>query len=60
VSYIFNGTTKIISIVDDITLDVRDLYSRWKDWSQTEGSMFLQALSVVGGDPKKQIISLSF
>lgn len=31
-------------------LDVRDLYSRWKDWSVAEGSGFLQAMSVVGGD----------
>ncbi len=49
-AYSFNGTTKIISLIDITILDVRDLYSRWKDWSVAAGSGFLQAMSVVGGD----------
>jgi hypothetical protein len=50
--YSFGGTTKVISLTSGTTiLDVRDLYSRWKDWSQTAGSGYLQAMSVVGGDP---------
>ena len=50
--YSFDGATKVISLTSGTTiLDVRDLYSRWKDWSQTVGSGYLQAMSVVGGDP---------
>lgn len=50
--YIFNGTTKIITLTTGTTtLDVRDLYSRWKEWTQTDGAGFLQAMSVVGGEP---------
>jgi hypothetical protein len=50
--YSFDGVTKIISLTNSTTvLDVKDLYSRWKDWSQNGGSNYLQAFSPVGGDP---------
>ena len=50
--YSFNGTTKIISLTAGTTyLDVRDLYSKWKEWVIDTGSPFLQTFSVVGGDP---------
>lgn len=51
--YSFDGTNKIISLtLGTTTLDVRDAYSRWKDWdSDNIGTKFLQAFSVVGGDP---------
>ena len=50
--YIFDGTTKIITLTSGTTyVSVRDLYSRWKDWIQSTGSNFLQSFSVVGGEP---------
>jgi hypothetical protein len=50
--YTFDGTTKVITLTaGTTTLDVRDLYSRWKDWVVSTGAGFLQALSVVGGEP---------
>jgi hypothetical protein len=52
VGYSFNGTTKIISLTAGTTvLDVRDMYSRWKDWVASDGARFLYAFEVVGGDP---------
>jgi hypothetical protein len=48
----FDGTTKIITMTaGTLTLDVRDVYSRWKDWIISTGSGYLNAFSVVGGDP---------
>lgn len=50
--YTFNGSDKVVSLTLGTTvLDVRDLYSRWKDWVVSTGSMFLQGISVVGGEP---------
>lgn len=50
----FDGPKKLILINDGvIEIDFRtDVYSNWKEWKQTEvNSKFLQAVSVVGGDP---------
>ena len=50
--YIFNGSNKIISLSLGTTLlDVRDLYSRWKQWVISDGLQYTQAFDVVGGDP---------
>ena len=51
--YSFNGVAKIISLTTGTTaMDVKDFYSRWKDWTKDSGgSKFLQAMSIVGGDP---------
>jgi hypothetical protein len=51
--YSFNGLTKIISLTSGTTtLDVRDMYSRWKDWiKDSDGNKYLQAMYPVGGDP---------
>lgn len=49
--YTFNGTTKIITLGAGTILDVKDMYSRWKDWILDGNSQFLIAFSVVGGDP---------
>lgn len=50
--YQFNGTDKIIQLTGGTTeLDIKDMYSRWKDWFKDGGSEFLQTFSVVGGDP---------
>jgi hypothetical protein len=51
--YSFNGASKIISLTPGtISLDVKDLYSRWKEWVNTaDNSKFEPAFSVVGGEP---------
>jgi hypothetical protein len=54
--YTFNGSTKIVSLTSGTTiLDVRDIYSRWKDWVISDGANFLPAFQVVGGDPIDEI-----
>jgi hypothetical protein len=51
-AYTFDGTTKIITYSIGTTgMDVKDLYSRWKDWVSLSGSKYLQAMNVVGGEP---------
>ncbi len=56
----FNGVTKIITVNTGITdVTVLDVYSRWKDWVQdSTNSKFLEALSVLGGDPITNVQSL--
>jgi hypothetical protein len=50
-AFTFDGVNKIISCTSGtLSLDVRDLYSRWKDWAQLNPK-YLQAFSVVGGQP---------
>lgn len=52
-SYIFDGDSKIISLIAGTTiLNVRDLYSRWKDWvSQSNNSRYdLAFTNSVGGE----------
>lgn len=50
-SYIFNGATKEVTLVGTITLDVRDLYSRWIEWASTsDNSKYLNAFLVLGGE----------
>lgn len=47
----FDGTTKIVTITTDTTLDVRDLWSRWIDWYLTsDNSKYGIAMTNVGGD----------
>lgn len=47
----FDGTTKIVTITTDTTLDVRDLWSRWVDWWLTsDNSKYGIAMVQVGGD----------
>lgn len=49
----FNGTTKVISLaVNTRSFDVRDLYSRWKEWVQeSDNAKYLPAMRTTGGDP---------
>lgn len=49
---IFTASTKIASLSSGTTsLDVRDLYSRWKDWVQeSDNTKYLPAFSTTGGD----------
>lgn len=51
--YEFDGPTKIISCSAGTTaMDVKDLYSRWKDWMLlSDNSKYLEAFSIVGGEP---------
>lgn len=47
----FDGTTKVVTITTDTTLDVRDLWSRWIDWWLTsDNSKYGIAMLQVGGD----------
>lgn len=48
----FDGATKVISLsTGTVELSVRDLWSRWVDWSLTsDNSKYLLAFSQVGGD----------
>lgn len=48
----FDGPTKRIVLSSVTTLDVRDCYSRWKDWVQlAENSRWPPAFAPVGGEP---------
>ena len=51
--YLFDGANKILSLTaGTVSLDVRDMYSNWKSWVEIgDNSKYLQAFSVVGGDP---------
>lgn len=47
----FDGTTKVITLSSGtVSLDVVDLYSRWKDWVTLDNAKFLPAFEVVGGN----------
>jgi hypothetical protein len=61
VGYSFDGTNKIISLTSGTTtLDVQDLYSRWKDWlTQADNAKYLQAMSTVGGDPISETVAIT-
>ena len=54
---VFNGIDRLIEITDiaDFSFDVeKDIYSRWKDWSQGGNGKFAPAFtqnSVFGGNP---------
>lgn len=52
-SYTFDGVAQRISLGTGVTsLDLRDLYSRWKEFVQTtDSAKFLPAFRTVGGDP---------
>lgn len=51
--FTFSGETKRIIVSSGVTsVDVQDMYSRWKDWIQTtDNSKYPQALRTFGGDP---------
>lgn len=50
---IFDGTNKIISLEvgDGLSVNVSAIYSAWKDWVLLGNAQYLQAMSVLGGDP---------
>lgn len=51
--YVFDGVNRIIHLTEEVSeLDLKDLYSRWKDWVHSgEGAKFYHAFETVGGDP---------
>lgn len=59
-SYTFDGVNKKITLPAQSTIEVSDLYSRWKDWVATsDNSKYPPAFSVVGGDPISADTSLA-
>lgn len=52
-SYSFDPVQKLILLSSGtVSLGVRDVYSRWKEWVQTsDNSKYYPAFSVIGGDP---------
>lgn len=50
--YTFDGPTRVISLTSGtVAADVRDLYSRWKDWVGSGAAQWLPAFATVGGEP---------
>lgn len=59
-AYTFDGANKRITLSTSTSIDVADLYSRWKDWVKTsDNSKYFPAFSVVGGDPISPDASLA-
>ena len=60
-SYTFDGPNKLFILAPGtVSLDVQDLYSRWKEWvALTDNMKYAQALRVVGGDPTVGANSIS-
>jgi len=53
---IFDGPNRLIIVASGtLSIEMSDVYSRWKDWVQTsDNSKYLKAFSVVGGEPTVQ------
>lgn len=50
-AYTFNGATKRITLSSGTTsVDLIDLYSRWKDWMASGNAGYALAFSTVGGE----------
>ena len=51
--FTFSGESKRIIVSSGVTsVDVQDMYSRWKDWTMvSDNSKFSQAFRTFGGDP---------
>ena len=50
--YVFDGISKIISLTSGTTtLDVRDVYSRWKEWITISGYVYPYAFSIHDFEP---------
>ena len=52
-SYTFDGASRLIILNPGVfTLDVKDCYSRWKEWAvQSDNLKYWNAFEVVGGNP---------
>ena len=50
--YNFNGPNRIIHLDNTSSFEIKDAYSRWKEWVMTgSNAMYPQAFSYVGGEP---------
>jgi hypothetical protein len=50
-TYAFDGAERLITLSGDFDLDVKDLYSRWKEWlKDTDGAKTIIAFEAVGGN----------
>lgn len=49
----FDGPAKriVLEVADGDTVEVQDIYSRWKDWVHGGEAQWDQAMSALGGDP---------
>lgn len=58
--YSFDGPTKVISLTPGtVEIEVKDLYSRWKEWAVlSDNSKYLPAMRSVGGDPISDVKTL--
>lgn len=51
-AFTFNGITKRITVTGVTEVDVKDLYSSWKEWAVAGDNLkYSQALRTIGGDP---------
>lgn len=59
--YAFDGAARLITLSPGATvLEVKDLYSRWKDWlGAGDNAKYLPAFDVVGGNPTVGLNSIS-
>lgn len=57
---IFDGPNQIIQLEasDGDSVNVIEVYSRWKDWVQAGNSQYAPAMTNVGGDPITMILFL--
>ena len=50
-TYAFDGPERLIVLGGDFTLDVKDMYSRWKDWVKaTDDGKNINAFLSIGGN----------
>ena len=49
-SYTFDGVNKTITLGGVTSLNLIDLYSRWKDWVSSDNAKYEQAFGTVGGE----------
>ncbi len=50
-SYAFDGAERLITLSGDFDLDVKDMYSRWKEWlKDTDGAKNIIAFLAIGGN----------
>lgn len=50
--YTFDGVNRLIKLNNTGSVNVQDMFSRWKEWTLTGSNAgYLQAMRTVGGDP---------
>ncbi len=50
-TYAFDGAERLITLGGDFDLDVKDMYSRWKEWlKDTDGAKTIIAFEAIGGN----------